>query len=372
MPRVLVVCEFSVLNGGERSLLAVLPTLQHGGWQIDFLAPPTGPLAEALRTLGIAIVGVRDDLAQVLATRRYDLVHANSLMMALFAGPIAAAAGVPSIGHLRDIMRLSGPKVAHLNVHTRVLAVSNAVREHHVAQGLDAAKTYVQYNGIDLSTFRPSPIAGEGQGVTGGKARDLRAELGLAPDAKLVGVVGQIILRKGQDTALTALGPLLQSDPLLHVVIVGERHSDKPETVEYERRLHAIAAESRAASQVHYLGTRSDMATLLLQLSLLLHMARQEPLGRVLLEAAACGVPVVATDVGGTREIFPHGRVDGAILVPKDDAVAARSRENAIGRIDGGPHHGHRGTTANRGGVHRRTSGGRAVATLQRNGLRPA
>jgi glycosyltransferase involved in cell wall biosynthesis len=54
---------------------------------------------------------------------------------------------------------------------------------------------------------------------------------------------------------------------------------------------------------------------------LLVHAARQEPLGRVLLEAAACGLPVVATDVGGTREIFPTEQ-DGAVLVPVDDDAA--------------------------------------------------
>ena len=52
-----------------------------------------------------------------------------------------------------------------------------------------------------------------------------------------------------------------------------------------------------------------------------MHPARQEPLGRVLLEAAAAGVAVVATDVGGTREIFPP-EADAARLVPPDDADA--------------------------------------------------
>jgi glycosyltransferase involved in cell wall biosynthesis len=324
MLRVLVVCEYATLNGGERSLLAVLPTLQRGGWQMDFVAPPQGALAESLRSLGIAVVGVRDELPRLLTANRYDLVHANSLAMALHVGPIAATAGLPSIGHLRDIVRLSGPKISQLNASTRLLAVSSAVRDYHVAQGLDAAKTHVQYNGIGLSNFLPTPLAGEGPGVRGNESSELRKELGLTQNAKLIGLVGQIILRKGQDTALAALVPLLKQEPLLNVVIVGERHSEKPETIEFERGLHAAADRERVADRVHFLGTRTDISTLLPQLNLLLHMARQEPLGRVLLEAAACGVPVVATDVGGTREIFPRGAADGALLVPKDDAEAAR------------------------------------------------
>ena len=60
------------------------------------------------------------------------------------------------------------------------------------------------------------------------------------------------------------------------------------------------------------------MECVLNEVSILAHAARQEPLGRVLLEAAACGRPVVATDVGGTREIFPDEQ-SAAIIVPPDD-----------------------------------------------------
>jgi glycosyltransferase involved in cell wall biosynthesis len=69
---------------------------------------------------------------------------------------------------------------------------------------------------------------------------------------------------------------------------------------------------------VHFLGSRNDVPRLLNECTLVVHAARQEPLGRVLLEAAASGVAVVATEVGGTREIF-RTELDGAILVPPDD-----------------------------------------------------
>jgi glycosyltransferase involved in cell wall biosynthesis len=72
---------------------------------------------------------------------------------------------------------------------------------------------------------------------------------------------------------------------------------------------------------VHFLGVRGDVERLLNEFTLLAHPARQEPLGRVLLEAAAAGVPVVATDVGGTREIFPP-EAASACLVSTDDSGA--------------------------------------------------
>jgi glycosyltransferase involved in cell wall biosynthesis len=69
------------------------------------------------------------------------------------------------------------------------------------------------------------------------------------------------------------------------------------------------------------LGTCADVAPVLRECELLVHAARQEPLGRVLLEAAACGLAIVATNVGGTREIFP-AEADAAILVPPDQRTA--------------------------------------------------
>ena len=83
--------------------------------------------------------------------------------------------------------------------------------------------------------------------------------------------------------------------------------------------MNSIApAHTTLSGRLFFLGTRDDVARILPELTLLIHPARQEPLGRVLLEAAAAGRPIVATDVGGTPEIFPP-ESDAAMLVPPDD-----------------------------------------------------
>src|SRR5690242_18542717 len=138
MPRALILCEFPTLNGGERSLLSVLPALQAAGWTIDVCCPLTGPLADALAALGVEAVAAPSDdvdrrgreaawlerIAERLQRRRYDLVHANSLAMSVAIGPVSLDFRVPTIGHVRDIARLSSAKIARLNQHTRILAVS--------------------------------------------------------------------------------------------------------------------------------------------------------------------------------------------------------------------------------------------------------
>ena len=316
MPRLLILCEYPTLWGGERSMLSTLPAVAAAGFDVSIAAPPTGSLADAVRHRGVTLVGWsrRDELAQIIAEAQPALVHANSLSTARLSGPVIAKAGVPSIGHLRDIVKLSRQAVSDLNCHRRLVVVSRATREFHVSQGVDAARCVAIHNGVDLDAFRPRPAGGF-----------LHRELGLPAGVPLVATIGQIGLRKGVDVALAAAWLV----PDVHWLIVGERSSDKQESQEFETRLHALAAEPPLSGRVHFLGQREDMRQLLPELTLVVHAARQEPLSRVLLEAAACGLAVVATDVGGTREIFPS-EADGAMLVPPDDPAALAAAVAAL------------------------------------------
>jgi glycosyltransferase involved in cell wall biosynthesis len=256
----------------------------------------------------------RAELAALLQRMRPDLVHANSLSTARSTGPTLAELGVPSIGHMRDIVKLSRQAVEDINRHRQLVAVSEATRAFHAAQGIDAEKCAAIHNGVDLATFWPRPATGY-----------LHAELGIPTGAPLVATVGQIGLRKGTDVALAAVRRV----PGVHWLVVGARTSEKEESQEFERRLHEASREKDLAGRVHFLGQREDVLQLLPECRLLLHTARQEPLGRILLETAACGVPVVATDVGGTREIFPDD-ASGAILVKADEPQATAEAIGAL------------------------------------------
>ena len=324
MADVLLLCEYSTLGGGERSMLATLDYVRQAGFSPAVLAPPRGPLAEALRARDVEVLPwtshdtagarlpqdrLRARLAELLRGRRGDLLHANSLSMGRLSGPVAAELRLPSVAHLRDIIKLSDRAIADLNCHTRLLAVSEATCDHHAAGGLAADKLHILYNGVDLERFRPRSQSGY-----------LHRQLGIAADAQLIGTIGQISLRKGQDILARAAARLADRLSSVHYLIVGQRHSRKEESREFEADLRA-AAGGPLAGRIHFLGQRDDVAEILGELTLLVHPARQEPLGRVLLESAAAGVPVVATDVGGTREILPP-QSGSARLVPPDDPEA--------------------------------------------------
>jgi glycosyltransferase involved in cell wall biosynthesis len=331
MPRLLILCEYPTLLGGERSMLVTMPAVASSGFEPVIAAPPNGALADELYRRGIEHVpwnthddrGVRfplellrSGLATLIRAAAPSLIHANSLSTTRISGPVAAHAGRRSIGHLRDIVKFSLQAVADINTHRRLIAVSQSTRDFHVAQGLSAVKCAVVHNGVDLAEFAPRP-----------KTRYLHQELNLPAKARLVAVIGQLGLRKGTDIALEAALDVAPDFPQLHWLIVGERTSSKEESQEFEATLHTTAAEPCLAGRVHFLGTRTDVPGLLAECDLLVHAARQEPLGRVLLEAAATALPIIATDVGGTREIFPVA--SQAVLVPTDniEALAKAIRE---------------------------------------------
>ncbi len=324
MPRLTLLFEYATLSGGERSLLATLDAARKADFNPTAICPPTGPLAQALSDIGVEVLPlvtadadqkrlsqtqIREELDRVLMSLRPHLLHANSLSMGRMSGPVVADMGLPGISHLRDIVRLSRRAIEDLNCHSRLLAVSRATQNFHLKAGLSAEKTRVLHNGVDLTRFRPRPATGY-----------LHQELGIPADAQLLGAIGQIGLRKGQDVLLQAAERLADVLPDVHYLIVGERWSQKEESRQFEAGLRRPAAKS-LHGRFHLLGYRADVERLLNELTLLVHPARQEPLGRVLLEAAASGVAVVATDVGGTAEIFPNSS-RAARLVPPDDGEA--------------------------------------------------
>ena len=294
------------------------------------IVPESGPLREELRHLSIPAIGfdVRNacgtkrpiaDLASELnstVTRlKPDILHANSLSMSRLLGRTidSLSGGVRWTGHIRDIMKISRRATADLNRLDRLAAVSHAVQSHYADLGVLTDRCSVIYNGVDCERFRKRSRASARTHVL--------AEL--PAGARVILNVGQICLRKGQLDLAQSLVELLRDRDDLHLVLAGTRHSTKPESLDYEQAIEETFLEAGRRHHLHRLGYRTDVASLMNAADLLVHSAHQEPLGRVLLEAAASELPIIATDVGGTREILRHDH--DAILVPPGDPGATAS-----------------------------------------------
>ncbi|MCA9072221.1 MAG: glycosyltransferase family 4 protein, partial [Planctomycetaceae bacterium] len=111
-------------------------------------------------------------------------------------------------------------------------------------------------------------------------------------------------------------------------VLAGQRCSGKQESREFEEATIARLTKIQGGKALRILGYFEEMPRLMNAADVLVHTAHQEPLGRVLLEAAASGLPVIATNVGGTPEIFKDS--ESAMLVPANDPQALA---NAIAQL---------------------------------------
>ncbi len=320
--RIAILFEFGSLNGGENSMLAVIDSLQGRDIEFATFAPSRGPLTAALRARGVSPIAF--DVRDVKGQRRPRGIVAgigrpiarNGLRpgarQQLVDGPadraLADELPIPATAHLRDIIKLSGAAMADLNRNARLVAVSHATRAFHMSQGLRAERVHTIYNGVETGRFQPRVSDGS-----------LRRELGLSAEDFLVLTVGQIGLRKGQDVLADAAVRLSRGLPSARYLLAGQRFSEKAESRAFEERV-LQTLESLGKGRLCVLGYRDDVPRLMNAADVLVHPAHQEPLGRVLLEAAASGLPIIATDVGGTAEILRDG--ESALLIPPGDAEA--------------------------------------------------
>ena len=339
---VLIIGEYGVLNGGERSFLTVATHLIDRGWSFVAAVPRGSHFETALQKIGIRNVGLtthaddgtrfsqtelRDQIAGLIQEVQPCLVHANSLSMSRLVGPLNM--GVPSVGYLRDILKLSKKAIADINQNDRMVAVSDATAQWHVAHGLDADRVVTIYNGVDTQIFRPLEACDKSNDnsreTAAAAVERLRTEFNFSPDDFVLLYVGQIGMRKGISDLAEIFVRAAQQVPNLKLLIVGERHSAKAEAIQYEQDLRQQLVEGSFGQSVRWLGRREDVADLMRMSDVLLHPARQEPLGRVLLEASASALPIVTTNVGGSPEIL-RGPLSAKNLFPvgENEQIARR------------------------------------------------
>jgi glycosyltransferase involved in cell wall biosynthesis len=175
-------------------------------------------------------------------------------------------------------------------------------------------------NGIDLGRFdpdRPSPD----------EVAAARAELGATgPDDVVVGLVGRLVREKGYPEVFAAARRLRDEAPDVRVAVIGPDEPDKGDSLTAEDR--AVADEAG----VRFLGGRADVDRLYAGMDVFVLASHREGFPRSAMEAAAMGLPVVATDIRGCRQVVDHG-VTG-LLVPRGDAGALA---DAIDTVAGDP-----------------------------------
>lgn len=185
--------------------------------------------------------------------------------------------------------------------------VSEAARARAGARGSGCQRECVIHPGVDVQVFHPDQAA----------RALLRDEWGITADKKLIGLVGRLDPIKGHPLFLEAARILAAQRTDLVFVCVG----DGPEP--YRRQLHRLGAELGLGELLIWAGSRPyrDMPDVYNALDLLCLPSHSEGLPNVIAEAMACGVPCVATEVGGVPEIM--GNL-GITVPPGDPSALAR------------------------------------------------
>jgi glycosyltransferase involved in cell wall biosynthesis len=171
----------------------------------------------------------------------------------------------------------------------QVFSVSAALKQVAVGLGVPGDKVEVVGNGVDANKFHPVDRA------------VCRQALGLALDAPVLIGVGGLVERKGFHRVVEVLPSLIQHFPALVYLIVGGPSAEGNNQAELEAQVARLGLEPH----VRFLGTRKpeELSEVLSAADVFVLATRNEGWANVFLEAMACGLPVVTTDVGGNREV---------------------------------------------------------------------
>jgi glycosyltransferase involved in cell wall biosynthesis len=270
--------------------------------------------------------------------REFDpaLIHLNDSVALMQHGALAARrTHTPAIVHGRALVPTSAFDRRILVPGLKgMIFISQAVAQDQLQGVAKPPPVRIIPNAVDIAQFE-QPVDREA----------VRRDLGIPPNAPLVGMIGRIISWKGQHIFIEAFARLRQRYPQAMAILVGDA-----DTVQGEQYGAALRERTRALGlekNLLWLGHRRDIPQLLGALDMLVHCSvRPEPFGRVLIEGMAAGVPVIASEAGGAVEIVENG-VTGLLTPPGDvpaltlamsrlmeeDALRERLRANGRRRV---------------------------------------
>jgi glycosyltransferase involved in cell wall biosynthesis len=326
MMKLLVTVAWGERAGGAENMLwtflrhvdrsRIEPTVvffQHGPFEheVNGLGMRTAVLPSGrLRQLGRTI-GVVRALRAVLRSEEPDLILNWSAKTQLYAASAAAAAGVADRvvwwqhnvpnGHWLDRLATALPARAVGCCSRRSKQAQERLRPRR--------PSFVVHPGIEASPRNESERVA------------LRAELGLPDDRSVVGIVGRLQPWKGQHRLLAVIARLREDGHAVHGLIVGGKALGL--SPEYEPYLHRLADEFGISDSVTFTGQVPDGAKYMAAMDVFVNASIREPFGIVLLEAMAAGLPTVAYDSGGPREIIEPGRSGLLVAERTEQALAA-------------------------------------------------
>jgi len=234
-------------------------------------------------------------VAKIMEEEKVDIVHARSRVPALIAFLAARRTGTNFITTAHGYY--SHNFFSQVMGWGKFVIVSSFAIAQHMIEDFAVPRERLRFipRGVDLQRFQFS----------------------LKADGFTIGVVGRLTPIKGHKYFLQALSKVIRNFPRVKALIIGEGKED------YKEELKMLARRLSLDRYVEFLGARDNLPQLYSRLNVLvLPTVTQEAFGRVLIEAGASGVPVIATRVGGIVDIVQDGE-NGILVEPKDPSGLA-------------------------------------------------
>lgn len=330
-----------------------LEAFRDAGYDVIGVSAP-GPFVERVEARGVPHVALRnatramaphkdllaiEELRRVFRDLRPTVVHTHNPKPGLYGRLAARAAGVPVVVNtVHGLYAMPDDDWKKRAVVYSLERLASTCSDAELVQNPEdivtlrqvlrepASKLVALGNGIDLTRFSP-PSADDPVRAA------VRAELGLGDSTVVVGAVGRLVREKGYVELYAAWDRLRATHPEAVLVVVGPTDGDKADALPDEVFTRA------EATGVRFLGMRDDVHDLYRAMDVYVLASHREGFPRSAMEAAASGLPIVATDIRGCRQVVEHGvtgllvevRSPTALVDALDQLLGDRATRTAMG-----------------------------------------
>ena len=295
------------IAGGEINLISLLNTIDKNIFRIYLLSNQNLGIDVYLKNQKVCIIPFKFPIYKrwnfsgclrflfLILRYKINIVYFNTISDLKIIGYLLKLMRIPCIVHLHIVEKALTLRWVNLKLAQRILFPSLSTMDTVLAGSpwIGKKKCYFVHNGVDVNIYYPK------------ETLEIRKELSLKNDLPIVGIVGQLKQAKGQHLFLEMVKKLAQKDIKINFLIIGDDNIQKGK---YLKVLKGMAIELNIQDQVEFLGYRKDIPEIMSLCDLIVVPSLREPFGRVVIEAMACGTPVVASKVGGMKEIFEDGK----------------------------------------------------------------
>jgi glycosyltransferase involved in cell wall biosynthesis len=313
--RVLIVDSAKFIGGAELYAFNLAKRINGDTYKLIFAVSNRDLLAEnetsclffsseKIKTLNILKI-VRNtlftvkELLRIVRCFEIDIIQTNTARMHIIGTIVAIKTGKPLIwvNHSYDLPKLIYGLLSF--IPAKIVHVSRTIYNDYALPFVKKSKLEIVFNGLDLKDYSVEPCEMAGFDRTRNN----------------IGIIGRIEKAKGQEYLIRSMPGILKACPDTMLYIIGQ---PGPGSEYYLERLNKLVVEYKIESNVKFTGYVRNIIQTMSRLNVIIQASIEpESFGRVIIEAMALGKPVVATSIGGFREIIRNGN-DGILVAPED------------------------------------------------------